>query len=80
MNTPPWVIFMFFKLCKWYQIAQRTTYRLQQFFWPCRGMKPDFKIYDKNNIYYQMHAISSGFCKKIFEKGWANIMEIYFKP
>ena len=24
-NTPPWVFFMFFKLCKWYQIAQRIT-------------------------------------------------------
>ena len=25
-NTPPWVFFMFFKLYKWYQIAQRTKY------------------------------------------------------
>ena len=24
-NTPPWVFFTFFKLCKWYQIAQRIT-------------------------------------------------------
>ena len=24
-NTPSWVIFTFFKLYKWYQIAQRTT-------------------------------------------------------
>ena len=24
-NTPPWVFFTFFKLYKWYQIAQRTT-------------------------------------------------------
>ena len=24
-DTPPWVFFMFFKLCKWYQIVQRTT-------------------------------------------------------
>ena len=23
INTPPWVFFTFFKLCKWYQIAQR---------------------------------------------------------
>ena len=22
-NTPPWVLFTFVKLCKWYQIAQR---------------------------------------------------------
>ena len=26
INTPPWVFFTFFKLYKWYQIAQRTTY------------------------------------------------------
>ena len=25
-NIPPWVFFMFFKLCKWYQIVQRITY------------------------------------------------------
>ena len=25
INTPPWVIFTFLKLYKWYQIAQRTT-------------------------------------------------------
>ena len=26
INTPPWVFFTFFKLYKWYQIAQRITY------------------------------------------------------
>ena len=26
INTPPWVFFPFFKLYKWYQTAQRTTY------------------------------------------------------
>ena len=25
INTPPWVFFTLLKLCKWYQIAQRTT-------------------------------------------------------
>ena len=25
-NNPPWVFFTFLKLCKWYQIAQRTTF------------------------------------------------------
>ena len=25
-NTPPWVFFTLFKLYKWYQIAQLTTY------------------------------------------------------
>ena len=26
INTAPWVFFTFFKLYKWYQISQRTTY------------------------------------------------------
>ena len=26
-NTPPWVFFTFFRLYKWYQIAQRITWR-----------------------------------------------------
>ena len=26
-NTPPWVFFMFFKLYKWYQVAQNITYK-----------------------------------------------------
>ena len=26
-SIPPWVIFTFFKLCKWYQIAQSITYK-----------------------------------------------------
>ena len=26
INIPPWVFFTLFKLCKWYQIAQRITY------------------------------------------------------
>ena len=25
INTPPWIFFMFFKLYKWYQTAQRIT-------------------------------------------------------
>ena len=29
INNPPWVLFTFFKLYKWYQIAQRTTYVLK---------------------------------------------------
>ena len=27
-NTPPWVFFTFFKLYKWYQIAQRMTWTI----------------------------------------------------
>ena len=26
INTPPWVLFTYFKLYRWYQIAQRTTF------------------------------------------------------
>ena len=26
INTPPWMFLTFFKLYKWYQVAQRTTY------------------------------------------------------
>ena len=33
-NTLPWVFFTFFKLCKWYQIGQRTTYRQNEFLNP----------------------------------------------
>ena len=29
INTPPCVFFTFFKLCKWFQIAQRITYALK---------------------------------------------------
>ena len=28
-STPPWVLFTFFKLCKWYQLAQRITIKCQ---------------------------------------------------
>ena len=31
INTPPWVFFTFFKLYKWYQIAQRITNNILQF-------------------------------------------------
>ena len=30
INTPPWVLFTFLKLYKWYQIAQRTTYQVKE--------------------------------------------------
>ena len=25
LDTPPWMFFTFFKMCKWYQVAQRIT-------------------------------------------------------
>ena len=28
INTPPWVLFIFFQLYKWYQMAQRTIFSL----------------------------------------------------
>ena len=30
-NTPPWMFFTFFKLCKWYQIAQCITFQSSSF-------------------------------------------------
>ena len=30
-NTPPWVLFTFFKLCKWYQIAQSISHNIAEF-------------------------------------------------
>ena len=33
INTPPWMFFRFLKLCKWYQIAHRTTYFKQTDAW-----------------------------------------------
>ena len=30
-NTPPWIFFTFFKLCKSHQIAQRTTISTVQY-------------------------------------------------
>ena len=33
INTPPWVLFTFLKLYKWYQIAQRITYNYQRRIW-----------------------------------------------
>ena len=41
INTPPWVFFMFFKLYKWYQIAQRTTF--------VNPFCPDFQMIQKPN-------------------------------
>ena len=32
-NTPPWVFFTYFKLCKWYQIAQCMAYLQNCRFW-----------------------------------------------
>ena len=31
IKIPPWVFFTFFKLYKWYQIAQRITYDLTSY-------------------------------------------------
>ena len=33
-NPPPWVLFTFLKFYKWYQIAQRITYK-RLFKWNC---------------------------------------------
>ena len=31
-NSAPWLFFTFFKVYKWYQIAQRITYMVSVFF------------------------------------------------
>ena len=45
-NTPPWVLFKFFKLYKWYQIARSVTFKseienilISQGTWPCLTYK-----------------------------------------
>ena len=32
-DTPPWLFFTFFKLCKWYQIMQSITYEICRELW-----------------------------------------------
>ena len=49
-NTPLWVFFTFFKLHKWYQVAQRITY-FTQFFNP-------FFVPDKNFGNFHLEQIS----------------------
>ena len=41
-NNPPWVFFWFFKLYKWYQIAQNITYCLHTIIW--KQVKKSSKI------------------------------------
>ena len=45
-NTLPWVFFMFFKLYKWYQIAQSIT----------------FRVFKNNNKLLQFSNILSNLC------------------
>ena len=42
INTPPWMLFKFFKLYKWYQIAHRITYSI----WQCSVIKDNNGIYE----------------------------------
>ena len=37
-NTPPWVFFTLFKLCKWYQIAQNITYIFDKVLMPLNSL------------------------------------------
>ena len=61
-NIPPWVFFTFFKLYKWYQIAQSITYHPmimekwpQTSRWPQLSLKNTSKniysIFSKTNLY-----------------------------
>ena len=42
INIPPWIFFTFFKLCKWYQIKQRPSYRKQSINFHCHECSQDF--------------------------------------
>ena len=56
-NTPPWVFFTFFKLYKWYQIAQRTTIIQKDncvFFGLFRG------YYDSLDSFYYTFQLTGG--------------------
>ena len=46
-NTPPWVFFTFFKLYKWCQIAQGTTYNQWSF---CEDLLLTFTVDSINSF------------------------------
>ena len=49
-NTSPWVFFTFFKLYKWYQIAQRTTYAGK--YWSQKSSyKREFFVSEYNKLF-----------------------------
>ena len=48
-NTPPWVFYTFFKLYKWYQITQRTTYVLSLTHFFAKNMFVKGEFFDTQN-------------------------------
>ena len=77
LNTPPWVIFTFFKLCKWYQIAQSISHNIAEFktmiiemyltlFYTCK-----FIVYNSRNTespklifgHFSWHLVGTNFLK-----------------
>ena len=61
--TPPWVFFMFFKLSKWYQIAQRITYT----YFVLYSLSLNVGIFDKRDMKYIQsgYLMNTGFKKKL---------------
>ena len=53
-NNPPWVFFTFFKLCEWYQIAQRTASMIKLF---CENSQRKLCIYHKLKIDHQINKL-----------------------
>ena len=51
-NTPPWVFFTIFKLCKWYQIAQNITYLISKLqHWTEAASSIERKIWGAETLY-----------------------------
>ena len=68
-NTSSWVIFIFFKLYKWYQIAQGITYKNIAQNWQDIIAKSDSKGLLKNatKIYYELRQLLQ------------NVREVHYK-
>ena len=60
INTPPWVVFTFLKLYKWYQIAQRTTnYWLVSLLPVCKKIFERLLFYEVFRFLTESELISS---------------------
>ena len=84
INTPPWMFFTVFKLCKWYQVAQRITifeevmlYTLKDKIWIFN--LHHFTVIHRFNLYinlkcvyfYKICIFSNFGCKQ--DTAWENI-------
>ena len=69
-NTPPWVFFTFFKLQKWYQIAQSVSVETSFSLFRYHKLKVLFYIINTRNelVYYQFVPLDIGRKLKEHEK------------